>query len=276
VDLLTTIRILLRRWFVVVPALLVTAGGAAYAMQAVSPSYEASGAVVLLGPAVAGAPVQGEPNPAPVNPYLEFGGALETTGEILSRALMSADEVDKLYKEGATAAYEVGTGSEGGSPIMNVIATGTDEAAAIRTVGIVAAEVRTELQRRQAAAGAPPSQFIRIENVTIPTKATKMAGSTMRAVAAVLALGLAVSFGLGFMAEAVAVRRAAARSTPNAPAVPTSVGAAPAPPTPPPGPPPPQSGRIPEGSRAWSRGPGGTDSPLDPHVAAARQRDPKR
>jgi capsular polysaccharide biosynthesis protein len=268
VDLLTTIRILLRRWFVVVPMLLLTAGGAYYAMQAVSPSYEASGAVVLLGPATAGAPVKGEPTPAPVNPYLQFGGALETTGEIVSRTLMSADEVDKLSRRGATSAYEVGTGSEGGSPIVNVIATDTDEAAAIRTVAIVVAEVRTELQRRQAAAGAPPSQFIRVENVTIPTKATKMAGSTMRAVAAVLALGLAVSCGLGFMAEAIAVRRAG-RSTAYEPAVPMPAGAAPAPP------PPPQSGRVPQGPPAWSLGQGRTDSPLDPQVAAARPRNPE-
>ena len=233
-DLLTTIRILLRRWFVVVPGLLLTAGAAYYAMQAVSPSYEAAGAVVLLGPATAGAPVKGEPTPPPVNPYLEFGGALETTGEILSRTLMSQAEVDKLYAKGATATYEVGTGSEGGSPIVNVIATDTDEAVAIRTVGIVAAEVRAELQRRQAAAGAPASQFIRVEDVTIPTKATKMAGSTMRAVAAVMALGLAVSFGLGFMAEAIAVRRSAPHA-PYAPAASTPVGVtASAPPPPPP------------------------------------------
>lgn len=267
-DLLTTIRILLRRWFVVVPALLVTAGGAYYAMQAVSPSYEATGAVVLIGPATAGAPVRGEPSPAQVNPYLEFGGALETTGEIVSRTLMSQVEVDKLFAEGATAVYEVGTGSEGGSPIMNVIATDTDEAAAIKTVSIVVTEVRTELQRRQAAAGAPPSQFIRVENVTIPTKATRMAGSTMRAVAAVLALGLAFSCGLGFMAEAIAVRRGGSSTAP-VPAVSTPM----APPAPSPSGPP-QSGRISDGPLAWPRGPGGTDTPLDPQVAAARQRNP--
>ena len=153
-DLFTTIRILLRRWFVVVPALLVTAGAAYYAMQAVAPAYEATGAVVLLGPATAGAPVAGEPNPAPVNPYLEFGGALETTGEIVSRTLMSEATVSKLAKKGATAAYEVGTGSEGGSPIINLIATDADEQMARKTVNVLITEVSTELERRQAAAGA--------------------------------------------------------------------------------------------------------------------------
>ena len=218
-DLFTTIRILLRRWYVVLPALLLTAGGAAFTMKTVSPSYEATGAVVLLGPATAGAPVAGEPTPPPVNPYLEFGGALETTGEILSRSLMSESTVERLAKQGATATYEVGTGSEGGSPIVNVIATGPDETAAKRTVSIVIAEVRNELERRQEAAGAPASQFIRVEDVTVPTNAARMAGSTLRAVAAVMALGLALSFGLGFMAEAIAVRRAGGPPTgPGAPA----------------------------------------------------------
>ena len=207
-DLFTTIRILFRRWYVVLPALLLTVGGAAFTFKTVAPSYEATGAVVLLGPATAGAPVAGEPSPPPVNPYLEFGGALETTGLILSRSLMSEATVTRLATQGASATYEVGTGSDGGSPIVNVIATGADEAAAKRTVTIVIAEVRNELKRRQEAAGAPASQFIRVEDVTVPTNATKMAGSTMRAVAAVMALGLALSLGLGFMAEAIAVRRA--------------------------------------------------------------------
>ena len=234
-DLFTTIRILLRRWYVVLPALLLTAGGAAFTMKAVSPSYEATGAVVLLGPATAGAPVVGEPTPPPVNPYLEFGGALETTGEILSRSLMSEATVERLAKQGATATYEVGTGSEGGSPIVNVIATGPDEADAKRTVSIVIAEVREELKRRQEAAGAPASQFIRVEDVTVPTHATKMAGSTLRAVAAVMALGLALSFGLGFMAEAIAVRRAGRRAAQlSAPAASTPARSA-IPEPPPPG-----------------------------------------
>ncbi len=220
VDLFTTIRILARRWYVVLPALLLTVAGAAATMRAVAPTYEVSAAVVLLGPATAGAPVAGQPAPPPVNPYLEFGGALETTGLILSRSLMSESTVDRLAAQGATATYEVGTGSEGGSPIVNVIATGPDQEAAKRTAAIVMAELRSELARRQVAAGAPASQFIRVEDVTRPDSATRTSGSRLRAVAAVMALGIALSFGLGFMAEAIAARRAGRAADP-APAPPS-------------------------------------------------------
>jgi hypothetical protein len=270
VDLLTTIRILLRRWFVVVPALLLTAGAAYLTLQTVKPSYEATGAVVLLGPATAGAPVPGEPSPPQVNPYLEFGGALETTALIVSRSLMSEAAVTRLAEKGATAVYEVGTGSDGGSPLVNVIATDPDEAVALRTVEVLITEVGAELERRQAAARAPRSQFIRAETVTTPTRATPLSGSSLRAVAAVGALGLAASFGLGFLAEAVAVRRRRPRAAVEVPGQhaapdvgwrardPDQSGAE-------------GAGRVTDGPLSRTPAPG----PNNPWVAASRSRDPK-
>jgi hypothetical protein len=210
-DFVTTIKILLSRWYVVIPALLATAAGAYLAMGAVAPSYESTGALVLLGPKTSGAPVQGESPPAEVNPYLEFGGALEVTGDVLSKAMLSDATTRKLAAAGWTAAYEVGTGSDGGSPIINVVATGTSEAVTVGTVNAVEQEMRAELDRRQKLAGAPPSQYIRLEVVATPTTPKVLMGSKIRAAGAVLALGAMTTFGLAFLVESIAESRARRR-----------------------------------------------------------------
>ena len=204
-DFATTIRILLSRWYVVLPSLALTAAAAFFATQAVTPSFESSGSMVLLGPAI-GAPTSGE-KPPQVNAYLEFGGTLETTAEVLSRATLSDATAKRLRAAGATAEYEVGTGSDGGSPIINIVATGTSPGAARKTVIAIERELARQLQARQVAAKAPREQFIRMERVAPPTEPKELLGSKLRAAAAAAALGVALTFSLAFLVKGITERR---------------------------------------------------------------------
>jgi len=208
-DFFTTLRILLSRWYVVLPALLFTLASAVAASAAVAPSWKANGTLVLLGPATARLDPQSNAKRVETNAYLDFGGTLEITAEILSKIMMSPATAEQLQARGLTAEYEVGTGSDGGSPIINIIATGPDPEIAKATVQGIAGQIRNELQRRQSAAGAPKEDFIRVDQVTTPTSAERQLGSKLRAAAAAGALGLALTFGLAFLAESVAERRAA-------------------------------------------------------------------
>jgi hypothetical protein len=216
VDFFTTLRILLRRWYVVLPTLLVAGAAAYYTVQTIPASYEATGTLVLLGPAKSGEPVPGEPPPAPINPFLELGGSLDVTGDVLTKVMLSDGVVARVAKQGGTAPYEVGTGSDGGSPIMNIVATGPDDAEAQNTVKVVAAELAKELQQRQEQAGSPPSQFIRFQEVSLPTKSKALLGSKFRAGAVVAALGLMLTFALAFLVDGIAERRSGRRSRRNA------------------------------------------------------------
>jgi hypothetical protein len=198
VDLLTTIRIMLARWYVLVPALLATGVAAFGVMSAVAPAYQAQGSVVLLAPA------NKTIDPTAVNPYIGVG--LGVVADVLAQVTMSEATATKLEARGATAEYEVGTGLEGG-PILNVTATSPDERTALRTATAVIAGMRADLARRQQAEGAPRESWISAVTVTRPDHATKMMGSKIRVLAAVLALGLAATIGLTFMAENVAEGR---------------------------------------------------------------------
>jgi capsular polysaccharide biosynthesis protein len=208
-DFFTTLRILLSRWYVVVPCLLFTLAAAAGASAAVAPSWKATGTLVLLGPGSVRLDAEGNERRVETNAYLDFGGTLEITAEILSKIMMSPATGEQLAARGLTAEYEVGTGSDGGSPIINIIATSPDPEVAKATVQGVAAQIRAELQRRQSAAGAPKDDFIRVDQVTTPTSAERQLGSKLRAAAAAGALGMALTFGLAFLTESISERRLA-------------------------------------------------------------------
>jgi capsular polysaccharide biosynthesis protein len=200
VDFLTTIRIMLARWYVLVPALLATGIAALGVMSAVAPAYQAQGAVVLLGPATN----QTATNPTAKNPYL--GLSLDVVANVLTNVSMSETSMERLKAKGATAEYEVGTGLNGG-PILNVTATSPNEQTALRTAEMVVADIRAELARRQQAQGAPSDTWITAATVTRPDRATKMLGSKIRVLVAVLVLGLSATIGLTFMAESIAEGR---------------------------------------------------------------------
>jgi capsular polysaccharide biosynthesis protein len=199
-DFLTAIRVMLARWYVLVPALLATGVAAFGVMSAVAPAYQVETSVVLLAPT--SNPT--EPNATPGNPYLGLG--LEVVADVLTKVTMSEATAAKLEAKGATADYDVGTGIEGG-PILNVLVTSPDQRMAKRTAEAVIAQIRDELARRQQAQGAPKKSWISAVTVTRPDRATVMMGSKIRVLAAVLALGLAATIGLTFTAENIAEGR---------------------------------------------------------------------
>lgn len=199
-DFLTAIRIMLARWYVLVPALLATGVAALGVVSAVAPAYQVQSSVVLLAPASK----QIGAEPAQQNPYVG-SVALDVVANVLSKVAMSEDTATRLKAKGATAEYEVGADLEG--PILNVIATSSDEQTAVRTAKAVIAKIRSELAQRQEAQGAPQKTWISAVTVTRPDQATKMIGSKIRVLAAVLALGLAATISLTFMAENIAESR---------------------------------------------------------------------
>jgi hypothetical protein len=214
VDLLTTLRILLDRWRVVVPALLLTLVATLVVGAAVKPVYQATGVVVLLVPARLTDPVTGQT--AAVNPYLQFGGSLEVTADALVRVMMSDAAAQRARAAGGTADFEVGTGTSGSSPIVNIVATGRSTKEATGTVRVVARELSHELARRQHGAGAPQPTWIRLASLSSPTTAHRLMGSRLRAEAAVAVLGLALSLGLTFLVEGWSEGRRRDRDVPAA------------------------------------------------------------
>src|SRR5687768_8212210 len=96
-----TLLVILRRWRITVPAVLMAAGVGAGVFFVVPPSYEDTVQVLFLG-----SPNQpGEK--AKVNPYLGLSSTLVQTAAVVQARLSTPQEVASLAARGATALYEV-------------------------------------------------------------------------------------------------------------------------------------------------------------------------
>jgi uncharacterized protein involved in exopolysaccharide biosynthesis len=213
VDFWKTLLVLVRRWYVAIPALAVSAGLAAMAYQSIPPKYQATGSVVLLTP-THGASGSASKS-GPTNPLLSFDGSLETTAQLLTQVLLSPAVAEQLASEGATGDYQVGDANIGG-PFVNVVATGRSAAESQRTVTLVLNRARVELLDRENKLSAPRSSYISVEDVVRPTVAKVLVGGKMKGAGAALALGMAASLGSAFMIESIVENRRERRGVPRA------------------------------------------------------------
>ena len=188
--------VLFRRWYIVLPALVLTGSGCIFATRLIAPTYQADASLLFLVPST----VEGVN--AKVNPFLNFGGANGTT-DIIGRIVMSTPEAQKIYASGARAKYSVAMDPSSPAPLLAVSATSSDGGQALRTMKAVVNDVQTQLAAVQTRAGAPPTTLVYTQTITESTQATELRGSIHRALAAIAAVGLIISFGLPAVVEAV-------------------------------------------------------------------------
>jgi hypothetical protein len=102
--------VLLRRWYVTLPALVISLGLAAMVFESVPAKYASKGTIVLLSPST-GSSVSGTGQTSPSNPLLSFDGssttvsnALTTVSTALIQVLLSPDIAKDLSQHGAVPA----------------------------------------------------------------------------------------------------------------------------------------------------------------------------
>lgn len=93
---------LLRRWYLSLAVLLMTAAAGFAVVQVVGPTYEATGAVLVLPPVTT--VQQGLKTEANGNPYLSLGG-LTQVRDIAIRSVTSQESTDELCRADPSPAY---------------------------------------------------------------------------------------------------------------------------------------------------------------------------
>lgn len=203
-DLWKTLRILVRRWPVVLVMFTVTVAGLAATFRAVPPTYTANSTLLLLMPPWSGADGKREA----ANPYLSFGGSLVTTAQVMVAAMNQDSMVEALQLDGARSAYEVQPDPWGESPTLAISASDKDPNKASLTLGKVVDATKRELASRQEAAGAPAQLRIVAQQVIAPGNPTLVRSDQMRAAAAVGAFGLVLTILLAVAVEGFLRNRA--------------------------------------------------------------------
>ncbi len=156
------LRVLVRRWYIVVPLFVVLAFGTNIMAKRTPYSYRSTATVVLLPPTVVSAA-----DPTLANPYLSFSSNMASTAAILARASTTDSAADGLRTQGASATYTVHSDPHApGAPVLLVAATSTHPEIASRTLDGVISLLRSELADRQQAAKAPANLFISLSVIS--------------------------------------------------------------------------------------------------------------
>jgi hypothetical protein len=177
------LQALVRRWYLTVVGLLLTVGLCIGAMLVVPPKYSAKADVLLLPPSS----TVGKDG----NPYLLLGG-LSQVVDVLSRAMMSQEMTDEIYRVDAGAAYTAEADVATSGPILAIQVESMSPARTMSDLALLLDQVPRTLVNLQSGLGIDDPNQIRSMVLTrqaVPEVVTK---STLRAVIAVGAGGLAV------------------------------------------------------------------------------------
>jgi hypothetical protein len=179
-------RILLRRWYVVVVGLALTAGLCLAASAVSPPHYEVKTSVVLLpGPTTVG---KGG------NPYLSLGN-LEGVAAILARAMSDGAVTQKLLGQGASKDYLVATDPTTAGPVLLITSDAGTAADALRTRELILRELPVRLNVLQESAQVPTRSLISLSTLSQDQEPALIRKSQIRAVFIAFALGMCLTLG---------------------------------------------------------------------------------
>ena len=205
-DLLTTLRIIARQWYVVASGLVLTAVAAFAVFQSVDPTYEARGTALVVSPLSADA----EASAASQNPFTRFDSSTSAFAGVATMLMDDIQVRESLGEQGILPDYQIFQLSQS-VPLLTVVVQDKDEERTLESTIAVLNAINEELDRRQAAAGAPEESRIRSIVVTEPNRTVRLVTDSMRAALLTVVVGIAASISLAFLAEGYTKNRARRR-----------------------------------------------------------------
>lgn len=199
-------KVLVRRWYIVLVGVLVLVGGAAAVIAYVPTVYQSSGQMVLLLPAGASGTEK------PVNPYINLQTGLTTAASLVSGAASTKDVEKEMKAQGTDAEYSVAV-VPGTGPLISVTAKDSDARLATATRDAIMTWIDIELQRIQEEVDVPRAQYISATRSSVSRTAEALPGSKLRALAALGAIVGLLTLFLTFGLDRLLLRRAARRPT---------------------------------------------------------------
>ncbi|MCU1429530.1 MAG: hypothetical protein JWL83_3530 [Actinomycetia bacterium] len=202
-DLRTLLKILVRRWIVVVPTIVVAAIIGHQLLSTVKPTYEAKGALLLLTPQAKKAAAVNPLNPnsaviQPGNPYL-LQAPLDKAALAFSEVMNDQRVKLGLAKQGFTKSYTVTVDQN--APILRVDTKDKRSRIAVETTKAVLEATVQQIAFRERAHTVPADQNIGTDILSSPTKATAINSAKTRALIAFIALGIAAVLSVALLVE---------------------------------------------------------------------------
>lgn len=191
-DLGSALKVLLRRWVIVLLGIILTGGAAYYLYTTAPPTYQATGRMLLLLPADARGTEQ------PGSPFLYLPNGLNVLAQIVSVAPDSREFRRGLAEEGLTSSYDVGV--DPASPTLTVSVTGADPDDVIETRDALIDGLKDELLQVQEEEDTPKRQTAHTRVYAVEETPTQLGGDRTRSILAAGAAGglltLVAAFGI--------------------------------------------------------------------------------
>ncbi|MER8045456.1 chain length determinant protein [Streptomyces sp. NPDC094032] len=201
-DLAEIFRVMCRRWYVLVPGLLLTAGLTVGAWLLVPTSYESQSTVALLN-SRKGAAADG-------NPFLSMEPSLTGMADSLARNVNSDVSVADLKEKGLTEKYEAKIADNAQGPLLWLTVTGDDPDAVLKANKTLMEYTAQRLKDLQADQKVEPDSMIRLTTIVPPQDPQAKMKSKVQY--------LIMAAGLGFVLSLVATFFVEARRRHDAPA----------------------------------------------------------
>ncbi|MFF9840011.1 chain length determinant protein [Streptomyces sp. NPDC013740] len=193
-DLAEIFRVMCRRWYVLVPGLLLTAGLTVGAWLFVPTSYESQSTVALLN-SRKGAAADG-------NPFLSMEPSLTGMADSLARNVNSDASVADLKAKGLTEKYEAKIADNAQGPLLWLTVTGDDPDAVLRANKTLMAYTAERLKELQADQKVEPDSMIRLTTIVPPQDPEAKLKSKVQYLVMAAGLGFVLSLVATFFVEA--------------------------------------------------------------------------
>ena len=160
-DLAEIFRVMRRRWYVLLPGLLLAAG-LTFAVTAVVPvTYQSQSTVNLLNSRKATEAYDG-------NPFLSTQTSLTGMADNLARNLNSDVSVRELKSRGATGTFEAKLADNAQGPLLWLTVTGTDKKSTLASDRILTAYAKERLREFQEQQSVAENAMIRMTTIVSP------------------------------------------------------------------------------------------------------------
>lgn len=176
------LAIVAKRWYVVVAAAVIMAGAAVFVISVVPTEYQASGQVLFLPPS------ERAVETGRTNPYLSLPNGVTFTATLIASGTTQPSVARDLVEAGFESPYSVSVVPNTG-PLIIVSVKDTDPDAALALRNELIRSIEAELDRIQEADDVPDGQRIAARRFNTADVAEVLAGSKIRALGALLALG---------------------------------------------------------------------------------------
>ncbi|MEV5972701.1 chain length determinant protein [Streptomyces sp. NPDC051921] len=193
-DLAEIFRVMCRRWYVLVPGLLLTAGLTVGAWLLVPVSYESQSTVAMLN-SRKGAEADG-------NPFLSMEPSLTGMADSLARNVNSDASAAELKAQGLTEKYEAKIADNAQGPLLWLTVTGEDRDAVLQGNKTLMAFTAQRLEDLQADQKVSPDSMIRITTIVPPQDPEPQLKSKVQYLVMAAGLGIVLSLVATFFAEA--------------------------------------------------------------------------